>query len=134
MTKVNQLLEKALSTSSEDEAISCLRLARKRHTGETVSVSPSTASSKFNDGVDWKKETYKYYNIAVERDNLLTESRKRAEYFMKEMTKAQIERNKYDFLYQETNNSKKLWKSAFFGSLVLSGFFAAMAFVAMGLK
>ncbi len=33
MSKVNQLLAKAMSTSSEDEAIACLRMARKQGSG-----------------------------------------------------------------------------------------------------
>lgn len=35
---VDQLLAKALSTSSEDEAISCLRMARKKNNGKTTNV------------------------------------------------------------------------------------------------
>lgn len=44
MSKVNQLLEKAISTSSEEEAVSCLRMARKHHKGGSVSVSTSSTS------------------------------------------------------------------------------------------
>lgn len=133
MTKVNQLLEKALSTSSEDEAISCLRLARKRHTGETVSVSPdsSTNTTKVSDGINWKIEAHKYYDIAIERDRLLSESRKRADYFMKEMTQAQIDRNMYHTLYLDAHSTKNLWRNAFIGSLVLSGILATVAYIFM---
>ncbi len=69
MTKVNQLLEKALSTQSEEEAISCLRLARKRHTGEAVSIkdteSPAVQRSKEE---YWRDQANKYFRIASERD------------------------------------------------------------------
>ncbi len=62
MTKVNQLLEKALSTQSEEEAISCLRLARKRHTGETVTAAPTAASQ--SQELYWREQAQKYFRIS----------------------------------------------------------------------
>lgn len=41
MNKVQQLINKALSTSSEQEAISCLTLARKQYSKEYVEVKQS---------------------------------------------------------------------------------------------
>ena len=38
MSQVEQLIKKALSTTSDDEAIACLKQARKRFKGETVEV------------------------------------------------------------------------------------------------
>ncbi len=38
MSQVEQLIKKALSTTSDDEAIACLKQARKRYKGETVDV------------------------------------------------------------------------------------------------
>jgi Mg2+ and Co2+ transporter CorA len=43
MATVNDLLAKAMSTSSEDEAIACLRMARKR--GGTPSKTADTSST-----------------------------------------------------------------------------------------
>ena len=88
MTKVNQLLEKALSTQSEEEALSCLRLARKRHTGEAVSVketeSPVVQRSKEE---YWRDQANKYFRIASERDLECSSYRERA--------------NNYKMLYKE---------------------------------
>jgi len=69
MSKVNQLLEKAISTSSEEEAVSCLRMARKHHKGGSVSVSANSTS----DGKSaqyWKEQAHRYFNLAQERDAL----------------------------------------------------------------
>lgn len=80
MSKVNQLLEKAISTSSEEEAVSCLRMARKHHKGGSVSVSANSAS----DGKSaqyWKEQAHRYFNLAQERDALaLRLAREHAEY------------------------------------------------------
>jgi len=67
MTKVNQLLEKALSTQSEEEAISCLRLARKRHTGEAVDVKPTAAQQSKE--LYWREVAEKYLRMAQGYDN-----------------------------------------------------------------
>lgn len=49
MSKVNKLLAKALSTSSEDEAMSALRLARKQYEGGEINLQ-SNAEVEY-----WKK-------------------------------------------------------------------------------
>lgn len=46
MSKVDKLIAKALSTSSEDEAIAALRFARKQHNGEYASKVEDTVSKK----------------------------------------------------------------------------------------
>lgn len=76
MTKVNQLLEKALSTQSEEEAISCLRLARKRHTGEAVSVKPTVAEQSKE--LYWREQAEKYFLMAQGYDKQATISRRLA--------------------------------------------------------
>lgn len=43
MTQIDQLLAKALSTSSEEEAIACLRMARKKGSTHTATSKPKTA-------------------------------------------------------------------------------------------
>jgi len=45
MSKINTLLAKAMSTSSEDEAISCLRMARKHGSAIEVATDDSNKSS-----------------------------------------------------------------------------------------
>jgi len=79
MTKVNQLLEKALSTQSEEEAISCLRLARKRHTGEAVDVRSSAVEQSKE--LYWREQARRYFNLAQERDALAIRlARQQADY------------------------------------------------------
>lgn len=102
MSKVNQLLEKAISTSSEEEAVSCLRMARKHHKGEDVSVSSNNTS----DGKStqyWKKQAHKYFNLAQERDALaLRLARQQADY-LKRYNTALVENTK---LRREVNAAK----------------------------
>jgi hypothetical protein len=45
MSSVDNLIKKALSTSSEEEAISALRLARKRHEGKGTFVKEDSNNS-----------------------------------------------------------------------------------------
>lgn len=80
MTKVNQLLEKALSTQSEEEAISCLRLARKRHTGEAVSAGTSAVSQSKE--LYWREQAEKYFRVSQGYDKQATMSRKLAAEYM----------------------------------------------------
>ncbi len=58
MSNVEQLLAKAMSTTSEDEAIACLRMARKRNLG--------TAASTEYSADYWKQKAEQYYKIAKE--------------------------------------------------------------------
>lgn len=55
---INQLLAKALSTTSEDEAVACLRMARKK--GKTLD---STVSSDYNghDAKYWYEKAASFY-------------------------------------------------------------------------
>lgn len=80
MSKVNQLLEKAISTASEEEAISCLRMARKHSKGEPVSVTASKADDTKSVQY-WKEQAHRYFNLAQERDALaLRLARQQADY------------------------------------------------------
>lgn len=65
---VNQLLAKAMSTSSEEEAMSCLRMARKRG---TVFEQASTSSSDYkgHDARYWYSKAEQYYDIAKKKQN-----------------------------------------------------------------
>lgn len=93
MSKVNQLLEKAISTSSEEEAVSCLRMARKHHKGEDVSVS-SNNTSDGKSAQYWKEQAHRYFNLAQERDALaLRLSRQQADY-LKRYNTALVENTK----------------------------------------
>ncbi len=80
MTKVNQLLEKALSTQSEEEAISCLRLARKRHDGGAVDVKSSVAEQSKE--LYWREQAEKYFRVSQGYDKEANMSRKLAAEYM----------------------------------------------------
>lgn len=56
---INQLLSKALSTTSEEEAMACLRMARKKG----GRLDDSSASSEYNghDAKYWYEKAYKWY-------------------------------------------------------------------------
>ena len=69
---VNQLIEKALSTSSEEEAIACLRMARKRRTGkESIPLGDNTEIVKLkNEIAEWRRAAIGWrdmYKMADER-------------------------------------------------------------------
>jgi hypothetical protein len=72
--QVNHLLTKALSTESMDEAISCLRMARKKNKDKgTVKTNAG--------GKDWKSLAEKYYRIAKDRDTGMNEYYSAAVYY-----------------------------------------------------
>jgi hypothetical protein len=65
MSNINQLIDKALSTSSEDEAIACLRMARKkggRLEDSSVSYEYNGHSAKY-----WYDKAAMYYSKAKEK-------------------------------------------------------------------
>ncbi len=66
MSTVNQLLSKAMSTSSEEEAMSCLRMARKK--SNTFDGGVST-SGEFNghSAQYWYDKAATYYNAAKKK-------------------------------------------------------------------
>jgi hypothetical protein len=57
-SKTDQLIAKALSTTSEDEAIACLRMARKHNTGGT------TTQVANSNNTDWEEAARKYHKLA----------------------------------------------------------------------
>jgi hypothetical protein len=60
---VNQILAKAMSTSSEEEAIACLRMARKR--GGQISGQADTHNQ--HGAKHWYEKARDYYTIAKKR-------------------------------------------------------------------
>lgn len=62
-TTVNQLLSKAMSTTSEDEAIACLKMARKKGS-EFESTESKTDLFNGKTAEYWYKQTYVYYDHA----------------------------------------------------------------------
>jgi uncharacterized coiled-coil DUF342 family protein len=96
MSNVNQLLDKALSTSSEEEAFTCLRRARKRNAGETVAIYGE---------VNWKQEA--------------DEANKRARLFMDEMNMVKINRNEITAECNNLKSEKAVWKILFYTSVAI---------------
>lgn len=88
MTKVNQLLEKAISTPSEEEAISCLRMARRQKGKE-----PITVGSAPDQEVYWRTQAQKYFRIANELSSKSAKLAKSAEHFANEWKRVILERN-----------------------------------------
>lgn len=64
MSNVNQLLSKALSTASEDEAMACLRMARKK--GGSIEESTSSGDYNGHDAKYWYDKATIWYNHAKE--------------------------------------------------------------------
>lgn len=62
-TTVDQLLSKAMSTSSEDEAISCLVMARKKGGGFNK-IDAKDNLYKGGTAEYWHGKTYEYYGYA----------------------------------------------------------------------
>ncbi len=83
MSNVNQLLAKAMSTTSEEEAMSCLRMARKK--GKTFDTGESTTSGDKYKGEGakyWYDKALYYYNEAKKRDGDLTRDQQTTLYRM----------------------------------------------------
>ena len=62
----NQLLAKALSTSSEEEAIACLRMARKK--GARIEESTSSGDYNGHDAKYWHDKAYIWYTQAKAKE------------------------------------------------------------------
>ena len=60
MSNVDQLLSKAMSTSSEEEAMSCLRMARKKGTSYEGST-PASSTYNGHTAEHWYDKAAKYY-------------------------------------------------------------------------
>lgn len=71
MTVVNQLLAKAMSAASEEEAISCLRMARKK--GNSFSIETQSQDFKGQNAKYWYNQANLYYQVSLklEADRIL---------------------------------------------------------------
>lgn len=80
MSNVNQLLAKALSTTSEDEAMACLRMARKK--GGRLEDSSAPAEYNGHDAKYWYDKAYKWYHEAKKREDGLSPEQQKHLYKM----------------------------------------------------
>ena len=108
MTKVNQLLEKALSTQSEEEAISCLRLARKRHTGEAVSAGTSAAVR--SQELYWREQAEKYFRISQKYEQKATKYTNLAVEYNKKFMICYNDNLKLEGSVRELKTTVQVWK------------------------
>lgn len=65
MSTVNQLLAKAMSTSSDDEAYACLKMARKK--SNTLELNSSSAEYNGQSAKYWYDKAVSYYNVAKKK-------------------------------------------------------------------
>ena len=84
MSNINQLLAKALSTASEDEAVACLRMARKK--GKTLDTEVS-GDYNGHDAKYWYEKASSFYRTIKENgDNLETAKTYRRMYHSESLT------------------------------------------------
>jgi hypothetical protein len=70
MSNINQLLSKAMSTTSEEEAMSCLRMARKK--GKTLDSDITSSDYNGHGAKYWYEKAALYYSKAKEKNDGLT--------------------------------------------------------------
>ena len=68
--------------------MACLRMARKKASGQTVNLG---GSDKTESNKDWKELAHKYYRIAKDRDAKMNEYYASALYYRSEMREARAE-------------------------------------------
>lgn len=117
MSAINQLLAKAMSTTSEEEAMSCLRMARKKGKSFDTAQSSSAAMYKGQNAEYWYDKAYKWYHEAKKRETDLTRDQqmhlfKMYKHAEEEYTRVRRENTKLqDELYRLKNMTRKhRWK------------------------
>lgn len=87
---INQLLSKALSTASEEEAMACLRMARKKG----GRLDDSSAPSEYNghDAKYWYDKAYRWYHEAKKHSDGLSQEQQKHLFRMYESEKESVYR------------------------------------------
>lgn len=80
MSQVEQLIKKALSTTSDDEAVACLKQARKRFKGETVDVDADKEAG-------YEQLARKYHRIAYQHQQTAQHLRRELDYMTNTLTR-----------------------------------------------
>lgn len=80
MSQVEQLIKKALSTTSDDEAVACLNQARKRFKGETVDVNADKEAS-------YEQLARKYHRAAYQHQQTAQHLRRELDYITNTLTR-----------------------------------------------
>lgn len=108
MSNVNQLLAKALSTTSEEEAIACLRMARKKNGGATVQADN-------RDDAYWKNKAEYYYNLAIDWQRLARRACEEIESSQRNYQEMVKQKRKYKNERDQLETSLFNYKLLFFG-------------------
>lgn len=80
MSQVEQLIKKALSTTSDDEAVACLKQARKRFKGEAVEVDADKEAG-------YEQLARKYHRIAYQHQQTAQHLRRELDYMTNTLTR-----------------------------------------------
>ena len=107
MSNINQLLAKALSTTSEDEAMACLRMARKK--GGRLEDSSVPSEYNGHSAKYWYDKAYKWYHEAKKLSDGLTKDQQKQLFQMYESEREsarQLRHDKYN-LEKEIDSLKK---------------------------
>lgn len=121
MSNIDKIISKALSTSSEEEAITALRMARKKYTGGTVNTNTADAAK-------WEAKAREFYDAAVKYRDMYNYADKERILYRKQASdyhlrtielkedirslKKQAEKNDHGSVY--------FWRMSFIASLALN--------------
>ena len=109
MSTVNQLLAKAMSTSSDDEALACLKMARKKGNSlELNSVEYNGQTAQY-----WYDKAVSYYNVAKKKQDQaikgLTEDQQKTLYNM--YTNAETEKSRLQMSVMKLQSENRQLKA-----------------------
>lgn len=105
MSNINQLLAKALSTTSEDEAVSCLRMARKK--GKTLDTEVG-GDYNGHDAKYWYEKAASFYKALKETGDNLEEAKTYRRMYHAEILTAMNQRGTIIKLEAEIKALKKI--------------------------
>jgi hypothetical protein len=106
MSTVNQLLAKAMSTSSDDEAIACLKMARKK--GTSLELESGSVEYKGQNAKYWYDKAVSYYNTAkkLQDSGGLTQEQQKILYNMYTLAENEKSKLQTSFLKLKLENKK----------------------------
>lgn len=133
MSTVNQLLSKAMSTTSEDEAIACLRMARKRENAGNIDAQVDD-KHKDKSAEYWYKKAELYYKKAKEAADKLNAATSHVQVIIASLrasnTTNAVLSNKNENLRREVDKLKKDIREKD-AKLSIAGFAIIVLFIAL---
>lgn len=94
VSQINQLLAKAMSTTSEEEAMTCLRMARKK--GKSFEAVGGSIDYNGHDAKYWHDKARDYYIIAREKASGLTKAQEKQLWRVYKDAESRAEKMKYE--------------------------------------